>query len=201
MYIRQISVKTPLANFTYLVGCPASRQAVIIDPAGETSKVFSLAQSEDYTIIGVVNTHSHYDHVVDVAEIVAQTGARVYRHPDEVDLADVDVFVNDNDAITVGQLTLRVIHTPGHSKGSVCLYAVGHLFSGDTLFVGDSGRTDLPGGHRPTLGASLRKLFDTLPAETVVWPGHDLGKTPTTTLGRERRENINAAEYGFALPD
>jgi hydroxyacylglutathione hydrolase len=75
----------------------------------------------------------------------------------------------------------------------------GHLFTGDTLFVGDSGRTDLKGGHRPTLGASIRRLMR-LPEETIVWPGHDYGPTPSSTLGWEKRHNVNAREYGYHIP-
>jgi glyoxylase-like metal-dependent hydrolase (beta-lactamase superfamily II) len=96
----------------------------------------------------------------------------------------------------VGEITFEVIHTPGHTPGGICLYAEGNLFTGDTLFVGDSGRTDLAGGHRPTLGASIRRLMQ-LPDDTAVWPGHDYGPTPTSTLHWEKRNNVNAVEYGY----
>jgi glyoxylase-like metal-dependent hydrolase (beta-lactamase superfamily II) len=112
----------------------------------------------------------------------------------------VDGHLTDGERIRVGDLALEVIHTPGHTPGGVCLYADGNLFTGDTLFVGDSGRTDLPGGDRPTLGASIRRLM-TLPEDTVVWPGHDYGPTPSSTLGWEKRHNVNAREYGYHVED
>jgi glyoxylase-like metal-dependent hydrolase (beta-lactamase superfamily II) len=107
-----------------------------------------------------------------------------------------DVHLNDNEKIHVGEISFEVIHTPGHTPGGICLYADGQLFTGDTLFVGDSGRTDLPGGDRPTLGASIRRLME-LPENTVVWPGHDYGPSPSSTLGWEKRHNVNAREYGY----
>jgi len=102
----------------------------------------------------------------------------------------------DEKPFQLGEIVFTVFHTPGHTPGGVCLYAEGHLFTGDTLFVGDSGRTDLPDGHRPTLGASIRRLME-LPDETIVWPGHDYGPTANSTIGWEKRHNVNAREYGY----
>ncbi len=97
---------------------------------------------------------------------------------------EVDVVLHDGDIIQIGDtVRLEVLHTPGHSPGGVCYYGDGKLFTGDTLFVGDSGRTDLPYGHRPTLGASIRRLMQ-LPEDTVVMPGHNYGPAPTSTLGQ-----------------
>ena len=111
-----------------------------------------------------------------------------------------DRRIAGDDSLQLGQITFQVLFTPGHTPGGLCLYAEGQLFTGDTLFVGDSGRTDLPGGHRPTLGASIRRLMQ-LPDETVVWPGHDYGPTPTSTLAWEKRNNVNAVEYGYYVED
>ncbi|MEE4264509.1 MAG: MBL fold metallo-hydrolase, partial [Desulfobacteraceae bacterium] len=93
-----------------------------------------------------------------------------------------------------------VFHTPGHTPGGICLHAQGNLFTGDTLFVGDSGRTDLAGGDRSALGKSIRRLME-LPEDTIVWPGHDYGPTPSSTLGWEKRNNVNAIEYGYFVQD
>ena len=111
-----------------------------------------------------------------------------------------DMFLKDEQTIKLGDITFDVIHTPGHTPGGMCLYAQGNLFTGDTLFVGDSGRTDLPGGHRPTLGQSIRRLMQ-LPDDTVVWPGHNYGPTPFSTLGWEKRHNVNAKEYGYYVEE
>ena len=102
--------------------------------------------------------------------------------------------------LQLGDIALDVIHTPGHTPGGICLHARGNLFKGDTLFVGDSGRTDLAGGDRSSLGKSIRRLME-LPEETVVWPGHDYGPTRSSTLGWEKRNNVNAIEYGYFVQD
>jgi glyoxylase-like metal-dependent hydrolase (beta-lactamase superfamily II) len=112
----------------------------------------------------------------------------------------IDLTLHDGDEIRIGDdIRIRVLHTPGHTPGGVCFATDGRLFTGDTLFVGDSGRTDLPYSHRPSLGASIRKLM-ALPEDTLVLPGHDYGPTPTSTLRQEMRHNINAEEYGFSKP-
>jgi glyoxylase-like metal-dependent hydrolase (beta-lactamase superfamily II) len=100
-----------------------------------------------------------------------------------------DCILKDNDIIEIGQSGLKVIHTPGHTKGSVCLYTQGHVFTGDTLFVEAVGRTDLPGGSHSQLLSSIREKLYTLPQDTRVWPGHDYGPTPWSTIGHEKQNN------------
>jgi glyoxylase-like metal-dependent hydrolase (beta-lactamase superfamily II) len=92
--------------------------------------------------------------------------------------------------IEIGRTALRVLHTPGHSKGSICLYAKGHVFTGDTLFVGGAGRTDLPGGSTEMLLRSIHEKIYTLPGDTIVWPGHDYGPSPRSTIAQEMKTNI-----------
>ena len=111
-----------------------------------------------------------------------------------------DILLTDGKILQLGDITFDVIHTPGHTRGGICLHVQGNLFTGDTLFVGDSGRTDLAGGDRSSLGKSIRRLME-LPEETVVWPGHDYGPTSTSTLGWEKRNNVNAIEYGYFVQD
>ena len=200
MIIRQLEVGM-MDNFCYLVGCESTRQALVIDPGADVAAILAAAADEGLTITTIVNTHAHGDHTAGNAELKAQTGARVMIHTDDAaGFPGADVFLSDKDQIQMGTLGLKVIHTPGHTPGGICLYADGNLFTGDTLFVGDSGRTDLPGGDRPTLGASIRRLME-LPEDTVVWPGHDYGPTPSSTLGWEKRHNVNAKEYGYAVED
>ena len=114
--------------------------------------------------------------------------------------AKADIRLTDEETFRMGEVEFRIFQTPGHSPGGICLYAEGQLFTGDTLFVGDSGRTDLQGGHRPTLGASIRKLME-LPDDTIVWPGHDYGPAKSSTIGNEKRTNVNAKEYGYYVGD
>ena len=102
---------------------------------------------------------------------------------------DADHHVKDNDEIVIGDLKLKVIHTPGHSRGGICLYGDGNLFTGDTLFVGAIGRDDLPGGDYEVYMDSIHKKILPLPNETIVWPGHDYGMSPSSTIGREKMTN------------
>lgn len=200
MIIKQLAIGA-MDNFCYLVGCENTREALVIDPGGDVEAILSAAAAQDLTITTIVNTHGHGDHTAGNAGLKARTGARILIHARDADRGlPVDGHLTDGERIRVGDLALEVIHTPGHTPGGVCLYADGNLFTGDTLFVGDSGRTDLPGGDRPTLGASIRRLM-TLPEDTVVWPGHDYGPTPSSTLGWEKRHNVNAREYGYHVED
>lgn len=186
-----------LDNFSYLVGCEKTRKAMVIDPAPPADRIIAAADDEGLTIEMIVNTHGHGDHTAGNAELKRLTGAPIYLHHGDADrYPGADVFLQDEPSLQLGEISLRIIHTPGHTPGGICLYAEGNLFTGDTLFVGDSGRTDLPGGHRPTLGASIRRLME-LPDDTVVWPGHNYGPTLSSTLGWEKRNNVNAREYGY----
>ena len=195
MIIRQLEVGA-MDNFSYLVGCTETRKAMVIDPGGDVDKILSAARSEGLSIEIILNTHGHGDHTAGNAALQARTGARILIHAADAGGIRADGLLSDGDRLQVGELSVEVIHTPGHTPGGICLYTEGHLFTGDTLFVGDSGRTDLPGGDRPTLGASIRRLM-ALPEDTVVWPGHDYGPTPSSTLAWEKRHNVNAREYGY----
>jgi glyoxylase-like metal-dependent hydrolase (beta-lactamase superfamily II) len=197
MIIQQLKIGF-MDNFTYIVGCEQTREAMVIDPGSDVDRILAEAENRGLTITLIVNTHGHGDHTAGNAALKARTGATVVIHAEDAGGAtQADVLLDEETALKVGTLSFEVIHTPGHTPGGICLYAEGNLFTGDTLFVGDSGRTDLAGGHRPTLGASIRRLMK-LPDDTVVWPGHDYGPTPTSTLHWEKRNNVNAAEYGYA---
>ena len=100
-----------------------------------------------------------------------------------------DVRLKDGDTIAIGSTELKVVHTPGHTPGGICLVHEGHLFTGDTLFVGAIGRTDLPGGSLEQLIGSIRERIYTMPADTIIWPGHDYGPRPRSTVDHERRTN------------
>ena len=190
-----------MGNFTYIVGCEKTGKALVIDPGHEVRRIYSEAAQAGLTIETIVNTHGHWDHTVGNAGLKELTGARVVIHRrDASAYPDADRYLQGETSLMLGDIRLEVIHTPGHTPGGICLHTRGNLFTGDTLFVGDSGRTDLPGGHRPTLGASIRQLMK-LPDETVVWPGHNYGPTPSSTIGWEKRHNVNAREYGYFIAD
>lgn len=211
MIIEQLEVG-PMAVFCYIVGCEHEKECVLIDPAGSEEKVLAKVDELGFTVKYVINTHAHADHTCGNHKIMARTGARLVVH--EEDAADVAGFMNkafsmglgkrpspkpelvvrDGDVISFGRTALKVIHTPGHTRGSICLYGEGNLFTGDTLFVGAVGRTDLKGGSLDVLLDSLRKLIE-LPPETKVWPGHDYGDTPTSTIAKEKSTNPYITDF------
>ena len=192
MIIKQLEMG-PIDNFSYLIGCEETRKALVIDPGTNVEKIIAEADEAGLEIEMILNTHGHGDHTTGNASLKGRTGARIVIHElDAGGFPEADLHLADETTLHVGAITFDVIHTPGHTPGGICLYAQGNLFTGDTLFVGDSGRTDLPGGHRPTLGASIRRLMR-LPDETTLWPGHDYGPTPSSTIGWEKRNNVKVS--------
>ena len=200
MIIKQLEIGY-MDNFCYIVGCEVTRQAMVIDPGGDVDRIVSEAKKENLEIVTIVNTHGHGDHTAGNAELKSLTGAEIIIHILDADVyPEADIQVIDEDIFQLGEFTYDILHTPGHTPGGICIYAQGNLFTGDTLFVGDSGRTDLPGGHRPTLAKSIRRLME-LPDDTIVWPGHNYGPTTSSTLYWEKRNNVNAKEYGYYVKD
>ena len=200
MIIKQLEIGY-MDNFCYIVGCEKTRKALVIDPGRDVDRIVSAAEKQGLEIETIVNTHGHGDHTAGNAELKSLTGAKIIIHAlDAAGYPTADVLLEDEKILQLGEITFDVIHTPGHTPGGICLHAQGNLFTGDTLFVGDSGRTDLPGGDRPTLGKSIRRLMQ-LPDDTIIWPGHNYGPTPTSTIGWEKRNNVNAKEYGYCVKD
>jgi hydroxyacylglutathione hydrolase len=193
--------------FCYLVTEPRSREAMVVDPGAEPSRILSQIRKREARIRWIVCTHAHPDHVGAVAGIKAETGAPVVVHRKEARAMGrlshrllvrlmggkpppkPDLVVEDGDGLQIGSCKVRILHTPGHSPGGVCLLVEGNLFSGDTLFVGGVGRTDLPGASWEQLCASLRQKIFRLPGSTRLWPGHHYGSLPTSRLEEERRRN------------
>ena len=196
-----------MAVFCYLIGDESTRTCALIDPAFDTDRILSEAQRLQYRITHIINTHGHSDHTAGNRALKTSTGARLLIHELDADRLGKlihsafsrilggkgsprpDVMLQNDDMIPIGATQLKVLHTPGHTPGSICLYADGHLFTGDTLFVGAVGRIDLPGGSRLQLRMSFRERIFTLPADTLVWPGHDYGPAPNSTVGHEQHTN------------
>ena len=200
MIIKQLEIGD-MDNFCYILGCEKTRKALVIDPGADVARIVAAAEKEGLAIEMIVNTHAHGDHTAGNTPLKALTGAKIILHErDAAGYPQAEVRLTDDNTLQLGDITIDVIQTPGHTPGGISLHAQGNLFTGDTLFVGDSGRTDLPGGDRPTLGASIRRLMK-LPDDTVVWPGHDYGPTPSSTIGWEKRHNVNAREYGYYVED
>jgi glyoxylase-like metal-dependent hydrolase (beta-lactamase superfamily II) len=200
MIIKQLEIGY-LDNFCYIVGCENSRKALVIDPGADVERILSVADKEGLEIETIVNTHAHGDHTAGNTKLQSLTGAKIIIHALDADgYPEADILVIDEETFQLGEIIFDVIHTPGHTPGGICLLAQENLFTGDTLFVGDSGRADLPGGHRPTLGKSIRRLMK-LPDNTIIWPGHNYGPTTSSTIHWEKRNNVNAKEYGYYVRD
>jgi len=193
--------------FCYLVACPRTKEALVIDPAGDEDRVVERIKQKDLNLKYIVNTHGHPDHTCGNAKVKALTGAKIIMHELDDQMFNsaqgqemarqwgftpsppADMTIKDGDQIVVGDVSLKVIHTPGHSPGGICLLGDSNLFTGDTLFVGGIGRTDLPGASMTQFMKSIKERLLTLSGETIVWPGHDYGVRPSSTIEVERRTN------------
>ena len=202
MIIKKLEVGPIMAN-CFILGCERTKEAVVIDPGDDANDILMALAKEGLRVKYLINTHGHVDHVGANKQMKDATGAILAIHPlDEPMLEELsrsasmfglaaensppaDLLLNHGDQITFGDITLEIIHTPGHSKGGICLYTKGHLFSGDTLFSRSIGRTDLPGGDYETLISSIKTRLLVLDDETIVYTGHG----PETTLATEKRMN------------
>jgi hydroxyacylglutathione hydrolase len=179
-------------NFCEILYCPDRREAAVVDPAWEVDRLLREAGRLGVDVRAILITHSHLDHIEGVAELVARTGAVTYVHPNEAEklrpLARTLAPVSDRLDIAIGGRGVRALETFGHTSGGTSYLADGYVVTGDVLFVGGCGRTDFPGGDTRALWDSLQRLL-ALPEETRVYPGHDYGPFPTSTLSRESLEN------------
>jgi len=195
-----------MAVFAYLVGDTVTGDALVIDPADNTQEIIAVAKQNKLQINYIINTHGHVDHIGGNAEMQKLTGAKIIVHEDDAIMLTstpammlkmfgakqsppADILVKDGMVISAGNIELKVIHTPGHSPGGICLYTPGYVFTGDTLFVEAVGRTDLPGGSWQIMYNSIQTKLFTLPDDTKVMPGHNYGRTPTSTIGHEKKHN------------
>jgi hydroxyacylglutathione hydrolase len=181
----------PYQNFTYLVAESEGGEGVVIDPSFGIGSVLASIDQHSVKVRFILNTHSHSDHIAGNQEVRERTGAKVVAH--RVAPLHQDISVDDGTVIESGRLKIQVVHTPGHTRDSLLYIFEGHVATGDTLFVGECGRTDLPGGDPSQMYDSLHGKVKTLDDGLVVLPGHDYGVTPTSTIGREKRENYTLA--------
>ncbi|GAB4334917.1 MAG: MBL fold metallo-hydrolase [Desulfobulbaceae bacterium] len=207
-------VTGPFQVNTYLLSCRETHEGCVIDPGGETEKIIALVRERDITVRYILNTHGHADHIIGNEQLRRELGAQTAMHGDDSAFfaraenlqaerkelgmaveAKTDLALADGDILEVGRLRIRVLHTPGHSPGSACYLVAGNLFTGDTLFVGDVGRSDLTGGSFETLLESIERKILPLPPETIVRPGHDYGEMESSTLAWEKKENPYITEF------
>ncbi len=185
-----------MKNFVYLVGAQGAREVCVIDPAWNVPAIVGALHEDDKQLVAVMLTHHHGDHLNGVPELLSHHDVPVYAQRAERDFApaiqafgDVVRPVGPGDVVAVGPLNVKCIHTPGHTVGSQCLLCGDALVSGDTVFVNACGRCDLPGGDPRQMFDSLHHVLSNLPAQTVLYPGHDYGDVKTSSLGRERAQN------------
>ena len=202
MIIKKLEVGPIMAN-CYILGCDKTKEAVVIDPGDESDKILMELAKLSLKVKYIINTHGHFDHVGANKKLKEVTKAKLLIHSkDEHMLSQLDKSaanwglsaensplpdqkISDGDKIIFGEITLKVIYTPGHSQGGVCLYTDGVLFSGDTLFANSIGRTDFPTGDHDTLIASIKEKLFVIDDNTVVYTGHG----PETSIGHERKNN------------
>ncbi|MBM4319754.1 MAG: MBL fold metallo-hydrolase [Deltaproteobacteria bacterium] len=188
--VRQLALG-PMDNFTYLIADPTGGDAAVVDPGWDVAAILSAAAEAGCRIEKILLTHAHGDHAQEAPQLARRTGAAIHLHEKERSLLPPDlplVATAEGSTIALGSLAIRCLHTPGHTPGSQCFLLGEHLFTGDTLFVDDCGRVDLPGSSPAQMVASLHRLAE-LPPQTIVWPGHDYGPTPSSTIGRQRVTN------------
>ena len=185
MFFKQVKQRGD--NFSYIIADDSTKEAAVVDPNFNADAIIRIVKDQNLNVKYVIDTHDHFDHTASNEEIKSNFSAKVAAHK----LANVnkDVSVVDGDVIRVGNIIVKVIHTPGHTQDSVCLLVDDKLLTGDTLFVGECGRTDLPGGSAEDLYHSLFDKLMKLDDNIMVYPGHDYGPKPCSAIGIERRTN------------
>ena len=175
-----------MENFVYLLGEPVSREGLVVDSGWEIQPILEAAERATTKIKYVAATHGHFDHTTTLHELAEKCGAEILIHESS---PLEGRRLRGDDQIFLGGESVRVIHTPGHTEDSICLYDGKNLLTGDTLFIGGWGRTDLPGGSAEKLFTSIHGSIMELPHTTVIYPGHDYGAVTHRTLGEEARSN------------
>jgi len=200
----ECAVVGPVYTNCYLIYDDSTGEAILIDPGPDSEGILDRIEEEGLKLNLIINTHGHFDHVACNGFFKRKTGARIAIHGDDLEILksvpeqslwfgvvappspQPDVMLKDGDSVEIGDIKLEVIHTPGHTPGGICLLGDGFLFSGDTLFRGSIGRTDLPGGSLDELIRSIKAKLFTLPDDTLVYPGHG----EVTSIGEERERGL-----------
>jgi len=188
-----------MQNFGYLIGDVATKKCLIVDPAWSPPELMKVAADAGFTVAAMAVTHAHFDHTNAIDTLLERIDVPVYAHPEEIayaksgtnivgDLGRTVRPVAGSEKILVGETEIEFLHTPGHTPGSVCLRVGDHLITGDTLFIGGCGRSDLPGGNPGLLFRTLQRIAQ-LPPTLEVCPGHDYGQVPRRVLSQELSMN------------
>ncbi len=192
LYVRQLKLG-PMENFVYLLGAEGSPQTAIVDPAWDVPAALRAAREDGREVTHALLSHHHFDHVNGLPDLLAQGGIRVFAHRADIPRLAPEVRaevtpLEAGDAVEVGPLRIAAMHTPGHTPGSTCWHTGDGLFAGDTVFVNACGRCDLAGGDPGQMFQSLNRVAS-LPGEVRLYPGHDYGDVPVSSIAREREQN------------
>ncbi len=191
LYLKQMQVG-PMENFVYLVGDSSTREALVVDPAWNVRSIMEAAKQDGFLVKGALITHTHFDHVNGLKELLHATDGTVYIHKNEAEfLRGMKTNVKQVEGgskIAIGNVEITVLHTPGHTPGSECFLVGNNLISGDTLFINACGRCDLPGGSPEEMYHSLNRLSD-LDESIILYPGHNYADESTSTIGEEKKSN------------
>ena len=187
MKVYQIEVGN-MQNFTYILEDEDTDDAIVLDPSWDIDEIQKIIEKNNLKVKYIVNTHHHFDHTIGNEALVKITDAKIIQH--NASTLKNDMTVSDGDKIKFGNSEITVFHTPGHSKDSICLVGDGKIFSGDTLFVGNCGRVDLPGGSAKELYHSLFDVICKMDEKLVLYPGHNYGSLSSSTLGKEKKTNF-----------
>ena len=186
MFFKQIQCHGD--NFSYVIGDESTKEAAVVDSSYNADEVTQTIKNLQLTLKYIMNTHSHSDHTAGNTELQQEYGAKIVAHKQSRTSADLKI--DDGDVLKVGAIPIKVIYTPGHTVDSVCLLVNDEkLLTGDTLFVGECGRTDLPGGNAKSMYDSLFNKLLKLNDGVEVYPGHYYGSTPSSTIAAEKRSN------------
>jgi hydroxyacylglutathione hydrolase len=192
LYVKQLQLGS-MENFVYLVGAKGSPETAVIDAAWDVPAVLEAAAADGRKVTHALISHHHFDHVNGLPDVLARGGIRPHIHAGDLHALADDVrgevtTVSAGDVVEVGPLRIHALHTPGHTPGSTCWHAEGALFAGDTVFVNACGRCDFPGGSVEQMFNSLTRVSK-LPEETKLYPGHDYGDVPVSSIAREKSQN------------
>jgi len=185
MFFRQI--KQMGDNFSYIIADGKTGEAAVVDPSFNAEEITRVLKEKNLKLKYIIDTHGHMDHTAGNGQLKSDFGAKIVAHRSSG--IDKDMKVDDGNRIELGEVAIRVLHTPGHTPDGICLLVDNKLLTGDTLFIGECGRTDLPGGSAEQLYRSLFEKLVKLDDSVEVYPGHDYGPKPHSTMGEQKKTN------------
>lgn len=196
MFFKQIQQHSD--NFSYIIADENTKEAAVVDSSFNDSEIIQFLKAEELNLKYIVNTHGHSDHTAGNSELSSIFGAKIVAH--KLSKVNFDIAVEDNDILNVGKISIKIIYTPGHTTDSICLIVDNKkLLTGDTLFVGECGRTDLPGGNSKSMYDSLFNKLLKLNDDVEVYPGHDYGLKSSSTIGEEKSQIIHCSREALKI--